>query len=94
MGLYYSVTNGGSTEGVFEVQSAPLTPIESAILIVIIDGTTNIAMWAPKVAIRREDAMELAIDEFAYMPLRATFLKNSTDPLLAWVSTDTGVNHS
>lgn len=94
LGLYYSTATGGTTEGVFEVQSAPITPTESAILIVIIDGTTNIAMWAPKVAIRREDAMELSIDEFAYMPLRATFLKNSTDPLLAWVSTDTGVNHS
>jgi hypothetical protein len=94
LGLYYSVADGGSTEGVFEVQSAPVTPIEKAIVIVIIDGTTHIAMWAPKVAIRREDAMELAIDEFAFMPLRATFLKNSTDPLFAWVSTDTGVNHS
>ncbi len=94
LGLYYSVTDGGATEGVFEVQSAPTTPIEKAIVIVIIDGTTIIALWAPKVAIRREDAMELAIDEFAFMPLRATFLKNSTDPLFAWVSTDTGVNHS
>lgn len=93
LGLYYSTT-GGSTEGVFEVNAAPSTPIESAILIVIIDGTTNIAMWAPKVSIRREDAMELAVDEFAFMPLRATFLKNSTDPLLAWISSDTGVNHT
>jgi hypothetical protein len=61
---------------------------------VIIDGNTNVALWAPKVAIRREDAMELAIDEFAFMPLRATFLKNSTDPLFAWISNDTGVNHT
>ena len=94
LGLYYSVANGGSTEGVFEIASAPTTPIESALLIVIIDGTTHVALWASKVSVRREDAMELAIDEFAFMPLRATFLKNSTDPLMAWVSTDTGVNHS
>lgn len=94
LGLYYSVADGGSTEGVFEVQSAPVTPIEKAIVIVIMDGDTNIAMWAPKVSVRREDAMELAIDEFAFMPLRATFLKIGSDPLLAWVSTDTGVNHS
>ncbi len=94
LGLYYSVANGGTTEGVFEVASAPTTPIESAILIVIIDGNTNVGFWAPKVAVRREDAMELAIDEFAYMPLRATFLKNSNDPLFAWISSDTGVNHT
>lgn len=94
LGLYYSVANGGSTDGVFEVQSAPTTPIEKAILIVIIDGTTIIALWASKVSIRREDAMELSIDEFAFMPLRATFLKNLTDPLFAWISTDTGVNLS
>lgn len=95
LGLYYSVSGGGgSTEGVFEVSTAPTTPIEKTILIVIIDGNTNVALWAPKVAIRREDAMELAIDEFAFMPLRATFLKNSTDPLFAWISNDTGVNHT
>lgn len=94
LGLYYSTASGGTTEGVFEVMSAPTTPTESALLIVIIDGDTHIAMWAPKVSIRREDAMELAVDEFAYMPLRATFLKYLTQPILAWISTDTGVNHS
>lgn len=94
LGLYYSVTNPGSTVGQFDVSEASTTPIEKALLIIIVDGTTNIAFHAQKVSIRREDSIELAIDEFIFMPIRATFLKNSTAPLFSWISTDTGVNVS
>ncbi|WP_367137895.1 hypothetical protein [Saccharothrix sp. HUAS TT1] len=94
LGLYYSVTNPGSTPGVFEVQEAPSTPIQKAILIVVVDGDVNIGFHATKASIRREDAIELAVDEFAFMPLRATFLKDPGSPLFSWISSDTGVNVS
>lgn len=94
LGLYYGVTDPGSVDGVFEVDEVSVTPIEKAILIVITDGSTNIALHATRVSIRREDSIELAVDEFAFMPLRATFLKNDTDPLMTWISLDTGVNNS
>jgi hypothetical protein len=92
--LYYSVTDPGSTVGVFEVDEPATTPLERALLIVIVDGTTHLALHATKTSVRREDSIELAVDEFAFMPVRATFLKNGTDPLFVWISTDTGVNVS
>jgi hypothetical protein len=94
LGLYYGVTDPGSTDGVFAVSEVSVTPVERALLIVITDGSTHIAMHATRVSIRREDSIELAVDEFAYLPLRATFLKNDTDPILSWISLDTGVNES
>lgn len=94
LGLYYGVTTPGTTDGVFEVDEVSVTPIEKALLIIITDGATNIALHASRVSIRREDSIELAVDEFAFMPLRATFLKNGTDPIMSWISLDTGVNVS
>lgn len=94
LGLYYGVTNPGATVGVFQVSDVSIVPIERALLIVITDGSTNIGLHASRVSIRREDSIELAVDEFAFMPLRATFLKNSTDPIMSWISLDTGVNVS
>lgn len=95
LSLYYSQpAGGGPTPGRFAVTNAPTVPVERAILIIISDGSTNIAMYAPKVSIRREEGIELSVDEFAVMPLRATFLKNNTDPLYVWISLDTGVNTS
>lgn len=94
LGLYYGVTSPGTTDGVFEVDEVSVTPIEKALIIIITDGATNIALHASRVSIRREDSIELAVDEFAFMPLRATFLKNGTDPIMSWISLDTGVNVS
>jgi hypothetical protein len=40
----------------------------------------------------REDSIELAVDEFAAVPLRADILKSGSNPLFSWLSFDTGVN--
>jgi hypothetical protein len=88
LSLYYGQT-GGTTPGRFAVANAPTTTIERALLIIIVDGTTNIALYANKVSLRREDSIELSVDEFAYMPLRATFLKNGSADLYVWISSDT-----
>lgn len=94
MGLYYGVTNPGSTVGKFDVTDTSTSPIQRALLIIIVDGTTNVGFHSTKTSIRREDAIELAIDEFIFMPVRATFLKHNTEALFSWLSTDTGVNVS
>lgn len=90
--LYYGDTTPGTVVGKFDVSEAATSAIEKALLIVIIDGTATVGFHASKAAFRREDSVELAVDEFAYFPLRATMLKNSTDPLFSWLSYDTGVN--
>lgn len=85
LGFYYGV-DGGTTQGVFAVQDAPTTTVDRALLIVILDGDNAVAFHASKAGIKREESIELAVDEFAYLPLRATFLKNDTDPLFSWIS--------
>jgi hypothetical protein len=90
--LYYSATTPGSTVGKFDVTDAATTQVQKALLIVIVDGTATVGFHATKASFRRDDSMELAVDEFAAFPLRATMLKNSTDPLFSWLSYDTGVN--
>lgn len=91
LSLYYGVTDPGSTAGVFAVQEAGSKTIERAILIVIVDGDTAVAFHAGRSSVRRNDAISLDTDSFAYMPLRATFVKG-TGPLFSWISEDTGVN--
>ncbi len=93
LGLYYGAENPSTDPGVFAVADAPSGTVNKALLIVIVDGDVNVAFHAPKVSIRREDSLELAVDDFAYMPLRATFVKNDGSPyLFAWISEDTGLN--
>lgn len=94
LGYYYGVEDPGTTPGRFDVQDAPTKGLERALLIVIMDGDVNIAFYAPKVSIRREDAIELDVENLAYLPLRATILKLTGSPLMSWISEDTGVNIS
>lgn len=92
LSLYYGVSNSSSVVGEFTVQAASTSATERALLIVVVDGPTNIGFYARKTAIRRDDAIGLAVDEFATLPLRATFLKDGTNELMRWLSIDTGVN--
>lgn len=88
LAMYYGAENTGDTPGVFEFTNSAATGIERALLIVIVDGDYRIAFHAPKVSIRREDSIELAVDEFAYMPLRATLLTDTgSDYRFAWINT-------
>jgi len=92
LSYYYGVTNPGSTVGKFDVTNAATSGIDVAILIVIVDGTTHVGFHASKVTMGREDSIELAVDEFAAVPLRADILKSGSNPLFSWLSYDTGVN--
>lgn len=85
LGLYYGVSTDTPGDGVLEVEEAPLSTINKALLVVIIDGPRRVAFHSTSTSIRREDAMELAVDSFAAFPLRATFLKVSGSPLYSWI---------
>ena len=75
--LYYGA-NTSATVGVFGVSSTTAAPVEKAIWMLIIDGTTKVGFYAPKASIRRDDSISLAVDEFASLPIRATFMKYGT----------------
>lgn len=92
LSYYYGVTDPGSTVGKFDVLNASVAGINTALLIVIVDGAATIGFHASKVSLGREDSIELAIDEFVSVPLRASVLKSGTNPLFSWLSYDTGVN--
>lgn len=92
LSYYYGVTNPGSTVGKFDVSEASVSGIETALVIVIVDGDATVGFHASKVSMGREDSIELAIDEFVAVPLRASILKSGSNPLFSWLSYDTGVN--
>lgn len=83
--LYYG-KNASSTAGVFGVAGGTPAPLEKALLIVIVDGTTQVAFYSPKASIRRDDSISLAVDEFAALPVRATFLKHGAANKFEWIA--------
>jgi hypothetical protein len=91
--LYYGETSPGTVEGVFSVNSGTNAPVERALLMVVVDGGTAIGFHAGRASFKRDDSVSLSTDSFAFLPVRATFLKG-TGPLFSWISSDTGVNHT
>jgi hypothetical protein len=91
LSLYYGVSDPGPVQHVFAVQEASARTTEKALLIIIVDGTVRVGFHAGRTSIRREAAISLSTDGFAYLPLRSTFLKGN-GPLFEWISQDTGVN--
>ena len=85
--LYYGPSSTPSVPGVYGVAGNPVA-VERALLVVIVDGDVNLGFNAPKASFKREDAFELATDEFAAFPVRATFLKHGTRDLYRWISED------
>jgi hypothetical protein len=83
--LYYG-TNASTTAGVFGVAGGTPAPLEKALLIVIVDGTRKVAFYSPKASIRRDDSISLAVDEFAALPVRATFLKHAAANKFEWIA--------
>ena len=83
--LYYG-RNSSKTPGVFGVAGGTQVPVETALLIIIVDGDTKLGFYAPKASVRRDDSIQLAVDEFATLPVRATFLKYGSSNIFEWVS--------
>ena len=88
LALYYGTESASAEQGVYSFDGTVSQGVERALLIVIVDGEYRLGFHAPKVSIRREDSIELAVDEFAYMPLRATLLKDSgSEYVFSWINT-------
>lgn len=82
--LYYG-PNASVTSGVFGV-SGEETTNEKAFLVIIVDGDEKIGFYAPKASVRRDDAIQMPVDDFASLPIRATFLKMPARRLYDWIN--------
>jgi hypothetical protein len=63
-------------------------PVEKALLIIIVDGDVKVGFYSPKASFRRDDSISLKTDEFAAIPVRATFLKFGSANKYQWVNAD------
>ncbi|MBN7403201.1 phage tail protein [Mycobacteroides abscessus subsp. abscessus] len=82
--LFYG-PDAASTAGVFGVDGS-FTPVEKAVLMVIVDGTASIGFHAPKASIRGDDSIDMSVDGFTGFPVRFTFLKMGARRLFDWIS--------
>jgi hypothetical protein len=86
LSLYYG-PNGSSEPGVFGVKSG-VSPSEKAGLVVIEDGDVRLGFHFHKASVKRDDSIELPIDDFAALPVRFTFLDYNDEVLFSWISED------
>ena len=87
MNLYYG-ENASTTEGIFGVAAQGNEPAERAFLIVIEDGDVRLGFHAHKASVKREDAIQLPVDDFASLPIKATFLQHNNELLFSWINED------
>lgn len=73
----------------FALPDSP-APQERAACVVFLDGSTPLGFWTPKVSIRREDAIEVASDDFTKLPLRFTVVKASGEKKAIWIADKLG----
>lgn len=81
--LYYG-KNASKVANVFGVDDPSSAGVDKAFLIVLIDGDFKIAFSAAKATVGRDESIALATDDFATLPLRATFVKHPGRHLFEW----------
>ena len=86
LSLYYG-DNASSTTGVFAYSGSSGTN-EKAGLVIIEDGTLRVGFHFSKASVKRDDKIELPIDDLASLPVKFTFLNHSTNPLFSWINED------
>ncbi|ASR86478.1 major tail protein [Mycobacterium phage Changeling] len=85
LGLYYG-PNASSTPGVFGVKTGQTN--EKAVFIVIEDGDLRLGHHAHKAGVRRDDSIELPIDDLAALPVRFTYLDFEDELPFTWINED------
>lgn len=86
-----SLYHGGGTAASNELATPDAsTATELATTLVMVDGTTSVALYCPKASIKKAGDMEFASDDFVKVPLRFTPLKYSTNAKSYWISTVLG----
>lgn len=83
---FYYGKNASKAANVFGVDSPNSSDVERAILIVLKDGPFAIAFSAAKAGMRRDESIALENDDFASLPLRATFVKHPGRHLFEWTT--------
>lgn len=86
MELYFG-PDASDTDGVYGV-SGDFTPVEKALLVVLVDGDARVGFYAPKASVQRDKAIKLPLDDLASMPIKATFLNLGSRRLYDWISLD------
>lgn len=84
LSLYYG-PNASLTPGVFGVSSY-WERNEVSGLVVIEDGDLRLGFHFPKASVKRDDAIELPIDDLAALPIRFTFLDHEDRLLFSWIN--------
>lgn len=82
---YYYGENASKVEGVYAF-SGTTKAVEKAFLMVMVDGSFRIGMSAAKASFRRDDSIELDPENFAELPVRATFVSHPGRPLFEWTT--------
>jgi hypothetical protein len=85
MELYYGL-NKSTTPGVFGVADGTAVPVEKSLFMVIVDGAHRVGFYSPKSSFRRDDSIQLAVDEFAAFPIRATFMSSGSPTKYEWLT--------
>lgn len=85
LGLYYG-PNGSTATGVFGVKPGQIN--ERAVLVVIEDGDLRLGMHAHKSSVKRDDAIDLPIDDLAALPVKFTYLDYLSNPPFSWINED------
>lgn len=88
LALYYG-PNASTTSGVFGVSSTSQNAnVEVAGLIIVVDGTQRLGFHFSKAAVKRDDAIDLPIDDLAALPIKFTFLDHNSELLFSWINED------
>ena len=88
LSLYYG-PNASPTAGVFGVSSTSQNVnTEVAGLVIVVDGTQRLGFHFSKAAVKRDDAIELPIDDLAALPVKFTFLDYNNELLFSWINED------
>lgn len=83
--LYYG-PNQSSTEGVFGVRTGQNN--EKALLVIIEDGDLRLGHHAHSASVRRDESIEMPIDDFASLPVRFTYLDYEDELPFTWICED------
>ena len=85
LSLYYG-PNASTTEGVFGVDVSQVN--EKAGLVIIEDGDLRLGHHFFKSSVKRDDAIELPIDDLAALPVRFTYLDHLDKLPFYWLNED------
>lgn len=85
--LYYG-KNNSTVAGVFGVKGGSAPVNEKAVLTIIVDGDVRLGHYVPRANVRRDEAIKLSGEDFATLPVRATFLQLGNQDLYSWINED------